>query len=287
MIRNPNLFIVGAPKAGTTFLWVLLRDHEEVFFSKNPEKEINFFSHEELLKESYYKDYRISDLKKYLNCFRKATNQKYIVDGSVSYFSYPTVPKKIHNFNPKAKVVIIIRNPIKRAISHYKMDVRMGYANKPLLSYIKNSETYPSHYHQYIGNSMYAKHINNYYKIFGKSNVFVMSLDFIDDELVRLYDFLEIRNNSGDRKENKKANTNKTPKNFISRFLQHNRYITTLFKYISPKWLINIMSEILYKEADEIIISNEEKYILYNLFNHDIKKLKEITNIKLSYYEHK
>jgi len=47
------------------------------------------------------------------------------------------------------------------------------------------------------------------------------------------------------------------------------------------------MSEILYKEADEIIISNEEKYILYNLFNHDIKKLKEITNIKLSYYEHK
>ena len=208
---------------------------DEITFMTGAEEAKNESESEELLKESYYKDYRISNLKKYLNCFRKATTQKYIVDGSVSYFSYPTVPKKIHNFNPKAKVVVIIRNPIKRAISHYKMDVRMGYANKPLLSYIKNPETYPSHYHQYIGNSMYGKHINNYYNIFGKSNVFVMSLDFIDDELVRMYDFLEIRNNSGDRKENKKVNTNKAPINFISRFLQHNRYITTLFKYISPK----------------------------------------------------
>ena len=47
-MSKPNLFIVGAPKAGTTFLYTALMDHPEVFFPKN--KEPNHFASEELSK---------------------------------------------------------------------------------------------------------------------------------------------------------------------------------------------------------------------------------------------
>ena len=126
MKNKPNLFIVGAPKSGTSLIWSLLKDHNDIFFSKNPEKEINFFSYDELKSDSYYKSFKINSLERYLNCFKNANNQKYIVDGSVSYFAYPSVPNKIYKFNQDAKIVIIIRDPIERAASHYQMDVRMG-----------------------------------------------------------------------------------------------------------------------------------------------------------------
>jgi len=41
-VRKPNLFIVGAPKCGTTSLWTYLREHPQVFMSA--EKELYFFS---------------------------------------------------------------------------------------------------------------------------------------------------------------------------------------------------------------------------------------------------
>ena len=58
-MRKPNLFLVGAPKAGSTFLWTILKEHKDIFFSTNPEKEINYFSYDELNNNSYYRDYKI------------------------------------------------------------------------------------------------------------------------------------------------------------------------------------------------------------------------------------
>ena len=280
MKNKPNLFIVGAPKAGTSFLWVLLKNHKDIFFSKNPEKEINFFSYEELKSDSYYKSFKIDTLKRYLNCFKNANNKKYIVDGSVSYFAYPSVPKKIYKFNQDAKIVIIIRNPIKRAVSHYEMDVRMGYADKPLINYILDETSFPAHYHQYIQNSMYACNIKRYINTFGKKNVFIMNLDFIKDEVSNLYKFLEIDEPSAGNIDNK-VNKNKMPSNIVSRFFQHNRYIATALKFIIPKKLVASLERFMYKEAVPVKISNRESSILDSIFKDDILELQKITNIKL------
>ncbi|MDC0204187.1 sulfotransferase domain-containing protein [Flavobacteriales bacterium] len=280
MQNKPNLFIVGAPKAGTSFLWVLLKNHKDIFFSKNPEKELNFFSYEELKSDSYYKDFKINNLKRYLNCFKNANNTKYIVDGSVSYFAYPNVPKKIYKFNQDAKIVIIIRNPIKRAVSHYEMDVRMSYADKPLINYILDENSFPAHYHQYIKNSMYACNIKRYINTFGKKNVFIMNLDCIKDEVTKLYKFLDIDELNVVSTANK-VNKNKMPSNIVSRFLQHNRYIATILKRIIPKKLVTSLERFMYKEAVPIKVSNTELNRLDSIFKADILELQRITNIKL------
>ncbi|MGY8932505.1 MAG: sulfotransferase, partial [Flavobacteriales bacterium] len=126
-MRKPNLFLVGAPKAGSSLLWTMLKEHKDIFFSTNPEKEINYFSYDELTHNSYYKDYKVKSEYDYLKVFKKGQSVKYLVDGSVSYFAYPSIPKKLYEFNSDAKIIVIVRDPILRAFSHYNMDKRMGY----------------------------------------------------------------------------------------------------------------------------------------------------------------
>ena len=57
----------------------------------------------------------------------KNKNHKILGDSSVSYLFYKDVPKRIHKFNSKSKILILLRNPILRAHSHYLMDYNSGY----------------------------------------------------------------------------------------------------------------------------------------------------------------
>ena len=58
-MKNPNLFLVGVRKVGLTLLLTMLKDHKDIFFSTYPEKEINYSSYDELIQNSYYKDFKI------------------------------------------------------------------------------------------------------------------------------------------------------------------------------------------------------------------------------------
>jgi hypothetical protein len=128
---KPNLFIVGAPKSGTTFLYELLEIRDDFFLPRV--KELNYFSHQELLEVSYYRDYKVRSLSKYLGHFKGANEHHgYLVDASVSYFISESAPIDIRNFNSDARIIIMLRDPIARAYSHYLMDKRMGYAPENL-----------------------------------------------------------------------------------------------------------------------------------------------------------
>ena len=273
-MRKPNLFIVGAPKAGSSLLWQALKNHPEIFFSNNPEKEINYFSFEELDRYSYYKDFKIRDIKKYLSLFRMGQTAKYLVDGSVSYFSFISVAKKIYKFNSDAKIVVIVRDPKARAYSHYNMDKRMGYADKPFLEYLNNKENiYDKHIHQYIQNSLYYKHVNNYSKYFGKNQLFVMQLEKIENDIIRLCKFLDI--DPIDFDFNNKVNENKTPKNIISKTLQHNRYLATILKRFIPRKVVKVFDPLFYKKAEIEPMSDLEMKLLDEYLKDDFLRFKK------------
>ena len=274
-MRKPNLFLVGAPKAGSTFLWKMLKEHKDIFFSTNPEKEINYFSYDELTRDSYYKDYKISNEKDYLNVFKKGQSVKYLADGSVSYFAYSSLPKKLHEFNPSAKIIVIVRDPIIRAFSHYNMDKRMGYATDSFSEYLINKENkYDKFIHQYIENSLYYKHVNNYLEYFSKDQVCILQLENINSDLERLYKFLaieklELKHNS------EKINVNKEPRNIISRTLQHNRYLATTLKKFIPKKVVDSFEFLLYKKAARIPIKASDRILLEQYINEDFSQFKK------------
>jgi len=272
-MRKPNLFLVGAPKAGSTLLWTILKEHKDIFFSENPEKELNYFSYNELVDNSYYKDYKIRTENDYLQVFKSAQSVKYLADGSVSYFSYPSVPKKLYEFNADAKIIIIVRDPILRAFSHYSMDKRMGYAKKPFSEYLKNKDNqYAKFIHQYIQNSLYFKNTINYLKYFNEDQLCILQLENIKTDIHKIYKFLDIdKLNIND----KKINANKEPRNIISRAFQHNRYLATTLKKIIPKKIINWLNFLLYKEAKKVNLMQSDLNLLEDYINEDYTQFKK------------
>lgn len=104
-MNMPNLFIFGAPKCGTTALYEYLRTHPNIFLPRL--KEPHFFADD-------FPNYRDIDCRKtYLELFKDCrSHHKAIGEASVLYLCSSVAHKKIHKFNRKAKIIVMVRNPI-------------------------------------------------------------------------------------------------------------------------------------------------------------------------------
>jgi hypothetical protein len=105
-IKKPNFFIIGAPKCGTTSLSKYLREHPNIFFS-DP-KEPGYFC-TDFFKKSRYVFTEKRYLEKY---FKGAAGYKRVGEGSTAYLYSKDAVKNILRFNPEAKFIVMIRNPI-------------------------------------------------------------------------------------------------------------------------------------------------------------------------------
>jgi hypothetical protein len=137
----PNLFVVGAMKAGTTSLYQYLRSHSDIYMSSI--KEPNYFTdasyqRKNCLSRAELKTFlegsmetilhqeTITSLNDYLKLFSNSAAHKYAGEATPSYlFSRGAACRISHNF-PDAKIIIILREPISRAFSHYSMDFSIG-----------------------------------------------------------------------------------------------------------------------------------------------------------------
>ncbi len=106
-----TLIIAGTMKGGTTALYDFIATHSKVL--RGSKKEIHYFSLYNHLGEEWY-----------LNHFDEKQNGKeYIIDASPTYFdlvSSNMIPNQIKKFDKDAKVIIITRDPISRAVSHFR-----------------------------------------------------------------------------------------------------------------------------------------------------------------------
>jgi hypothetical protein len=273
-MKKPNLFIVGAPKCGTTFLYEKLKEHPDVFFPKI--KELNHFSYDELKLNSYYKDFKINSRERYLEYYKAVNNERYIVDASVSYFNDFVAHEKIIDFNKDARIIIMFRDPIKRAFSHYKMDLRMGYANLSFLEYLKRKPD-DAHFSQYVKNSMYGSSLKNFLKYFDIKNICILNLDEIESDFSKLLDYLKLDVGPTNVTFNK-INANKTPSNIIAKYLQYNRNITSILKLFVPYQISNLFKRYSYSDPKPIQISEEESKFLIHLLREDQIMFKDLRN---------
>src|SRR5262245_44057756 len=127
--KLPNFFIVGAPKAGTTSLYEYLRRHPQVYMS--PVKEPNYFSYADTVAQNlYHKEKGIEQWDEYVKLFEASNGAHAIGEASVSYLFYPEVPRRLNEKFPDARIIIVLRNPVDRAYSHYYMEHKLGYVRE-------------------------------------------------------------------------------------------------------------------------------------------------------------
>ncbi len=181
-----NLFIVGAMKAGTTSFVEMLKQHTDIYVPpvKEPHYFVNtlpksiyepsrFFSLDEYLKNEFPKPLHITKIEteeQYKKIYSLHGTQKYVVDASTCYLSAPESPEKIYSYNPDAKIIIIKRNPLERAFSHYTMHVNLGREKRSFNKAIEDdivafsNNTLP--WYSYLNMSLYNTQIERYNTLF-------------------------------------------------------------------------------------------------------------------------
>lgn len=113
-MSQPNFFILGAMKCATTSLYTYLNQHPDVYFS-DPKEPI-FFEFEYARGLRYYSE----------RYFAGWNGQTAVGEARHRNLYLPFVPERIKQSIPDPKLIVIVRNPIKRAYSHWFHNYRIG-----------------------------------------------------------------------------------------------------------------------------------------------------------------
>lgn len=196
---SPHFLIVGAQKGGTTSLFNYLSKHPKI---KLPDiKEMHYFTFNFHKGDDWYR-----------SIFPKLEDDEITGEASPYYMFSEKYLRRIYMYNHNIKIIVLLRNPIHRAFSHYKM---MRKYNMEQLSFseavlkeedrishlIEKDEEYDNpyseiRYHSYKKRGIYHEQIENILNIFPVKNVLIIkSEDMFKNPNIILrdvFDFLEV-----------------------------------------------------------------------------------------------
>ena len=185
---NPNLFVAGVPKAGTTSLFRYLALHPDIHPSSP--KEPGYF-HPFKIKEM------ASGLESYQKCFSGHSGQRYAMEATPGYFyGGRESADAINDFSPDSRVVLVLRNPVERLFSFYKYKKSLGHIDGKLNfgTYIEECRKVPGDqpiqkenydFWAMVGGN-YASLLSDWHSVFGDR----LKICFFDDLVKGKHDFV-------------------------------------------------------------------------------------------------
>ena len=122
MSNIPNLYLIGAPKCGTTSFAHSLSLHPDIFMPKI--KEPRYFDAHKYYDNEY--DYPFKSLAEYLKLYnsKKAIESKYRLDASVFIMYSKWSIDRILSVSPNAKFILILRDPVTASISMHSQRLK-------------------------------------------------------------------------------------------------------------------------------------------------------------------
>lgn len=309
-VRRPDFFIVGAAKAGTTSLYNYLKLHPEVYFS--PIKEPHYFSTDIKLEEmrSDFKKKVFIDIGEYINnnlgsprhgafvrdethyqqLFSLVKNEKRIGESSVSYLYSQVAATKIKAFNPEAKIVIILRNPVERAFSHYLMDLRIGYETRNFIEAvnadIQKDKKGWGQSHLYVELGLYYEQVKRYLEVYSPGNIKIILHDdfkkFPKKVLSDVYSFLGVSDKSEEIDFSVRHNKAELPKSRILQKFEKTPLMQKVLADFIPGALRRKLKSGFYSTENLPGLTIEDRKSLHHYFSEDIKKLSELVGRDLS-----
>ena len=188
MTRWPNFFIVGAPRTATTSRYMHLQGHPDIFMPAF--KEPHFFSdidEEGECATSFVKSLApFQSQQAYLELFAAAGTKPAVGEASAGYRYDKLAPSRIDEQVPDAKIIIILRDPVQRAYSHYLLLAQGELKGKPFYKAPvedsrRTSKTRGPSY-LLIEYGLYYEAVSRYLETFGAERVHISLYDdFVSD----------------------------------------------------------------------------------------------------------
>jgi hypothetical protein len=278
--RWPNLFLVGAAKAGTTSVYNHLDRHPAIYMS--PMKEPHFFSRIEPAPR--WRDFfpHVANEGDYLALFAGATNEDFLGEASTSYLWDRQAAERIKRVVPEARILIMLRDPIDRAYSQYWNDVREGIERRSFLDALREeNRSGPGRWgvsSLYIDCGRYADQVEAYLDRFGV-RVHVSFFEHLARDEARaigeIHTFLGVgpaRSGTPPRR----MNPTSLPRNKVSRALFASGRLRRVVRATVPRPMRSRLRGALLKEAIPPPMEPAARTLLTDIFRPEVTRLAEL-----------
>ena len=277
----PNFFIVGAPRSGTTSLYFYLRDVPGIYMS--PVKEPNYFA------PDLYTRYRgkpilafgkyFCNRAKYLELFKNVKDEVAVGEASASYLSDYETPGRIKEAVPGARIIVILRDPVERAYSHYLLDVRAGWQRA---SFEEAART-----DFYLQPTFYAKHLRRYLDVFHSDHVKILIFEeLVQDPRKAVSEVLQFLGVNAEPPAivGEAYNVFTIPRwPFVGRFLQ-SRPVRITMRLLPPRIRLTMRQRVLYRQASKPVMPEKARRFLEDAFRSDVQRLEQILGRSLPWF---
>jgi hypothetical protein len=185
----PDFFVIGAQKAGSTYLLECLREHPQIFM---PPAEISFFEFEN------FRDDRIGEFARHFDGARK---EQVVGVKRANILGHPECAARLKRHMPELRIVAVLRHPLQRTISGYFHYMASGFipiapAEKGLTRLLEGEYTAYPRAAEIIEFGKYYQHLLAFEREFSRERMHVVLLDDIKldprAELEKLYRFVGV-----------------------------------------------------------------------------------------------
>lgn len=207
----PDFIIIGTQKGGTSSLYQYLSQHPDV--APAFKKEVHYFGWEFARRESWYRAH--FPLRAYRRARQAVTGTRVITGEATPYYLFhPLVPGRVRALVPGVRLIVLLRNPVDRAVSSYLHQVRQGRERLSLrdavareperlegeVERIVRDETYNSEPHRhfsYVARGVYADQLARWFDVFPREQFLIVRSEDFFRETARVFaqtlDFLGLR----------------------------------------------------------------------------------------------
>ncbi len=269
-MRLPNFLCIGAQKSGTTLLAEVLKQHQAIFI---PEiKEPHFFDDDENFGRGaeWYRS----------TFFQGAEGYDFVGDITPAYIFFEQVPERMRLvLGADIKLILMMRNPVERAYSHYWMSFKSGYEKLSFEKAIAMEHArmgrgpFERYHFSYVSRGFYSEQIRRYLKFFPMANMkFILFEEFIKDITAEVRDTLQFLGceYKAIRVSTKKVNAGDLNFSEYLEALKANRSL------ISGSSLIRLLRTALGGRMSYPPLRRETRSLLFDVYEEEISELESL-----------
>lgn len=272
----PDIFLIGAAKCGTTALSHWLRSHPELFLPDK--KEPHHFSGP--FPGDRHKQ-PVLELSAYQALYANADG--HTIDASTSYISSLKARDAILAARPDAKIIICLREPVKKTWSGFMMHDKFGEQDPEAwlqanVEGHRNGAFRPS-----IENALYGKYVPEWTKHF---DCHIIESAHMRQDGQRIFDelceFLGVSKAPIPELDAAKANAYRTPKNRAAKWIFNSKFVAAAARIIVPLSLRKKMGDSLLQASEKPSMPASWPEKLWPIFAPDLERLREATGREFS-----
>jgi len=277
ILIRPKAIFIGPERTGTTWIYEYLRFRNDVCIPED-------------IKEIYYFDRHYDKgLRWYLSHWKNCSERNKIIEVGPTYFRCINAPYRIIKDIGKITIICTLRDPVKRAFSHYIHLLKYGYTKNSFREAVKD-------FPEIIDSSCYYTHIKRWIEIFGKENIKILFQEKLSEDqnffVKQMCDYINLPFLHPPNNLKRRINKAVLPPNYY--IAKCGNYISNLIRRIGfyeiNEWARKVgLRKYFYGDIEKNQkrmpeLKTEDKEWLIKMLKPEIKALKKILDIDHSDY---